>query len=78
LKLSKSMRIWNVIYPVAIYFVVTAVTLFVLDFILPADLNSKLLRQLIIRINSIFIFVLLSGSDDAWKSRGKSAVLETV
>ena len=53
MKLSKSMRIWNVIYPVAIYFVVTAVTLFVLDFILPADLNSKLLRQLITSFVSI-------------------------
>lgn len=47
MKLSKSMKIWNVIYPVAIYFVVTAVALFVLDFVFPADVNDRLLKQLI-------------------------------
>lgn len=53
MKPSKSMRIWNIIYPIAIYFVVTAVTLFALDFVLPENADSKLLRQLITSLVAI-------------------------
>lgn len=44
---SKSMRVWNILYPIGIYYVVTTVTLFILDFILPETVDSKLFRQLI-------------------------------
>lgn len=50
---SKSMRVWNIIYPVAIYYVVTTLTLFVLDFSLPETADSKLLRQLITSLVAI-------------------------
>ena len=36
------MRAWNLIYPVGIYFVVTAVLLFLLDFVLPDTKGSHL------------------------------------
>jgi len=41
------MRSWGIIYPVGIYFVVTAVVLFILDFILPDTIDNSLLRQMI-------------------------------
>lgn len=41
------MQVWSLIYPVGIYFVVTAVVLFLLDFILPDTKNNHLLRQAI-------------------------------
>lgn len=44
---SKSVKIWNLIYPVFIYFAVTTIALFVLDFILPETLDSKLFRQML-------------------------------
>lgn len=47
MKESKMMRTWNLVYPVGIYFVVTVVTLFILDFVLPDTINNSLLRQLI-------------------------------
>lgn len=51
--ISKSMRVWNIIYPIFIYFVVTAVTLVGLDFVLPETADSKLLRQLITSLVAI-------------------------
>lgn len=44
---SKSMRIWSILYPIGIYYVVTTVVLFILDFFLPETADSQLLRQLI-------------------------------
>lgn len=41
------MQVWNLIYPVGIYFVVTAVVLVLLDFVLPDTKNNHLLRQAI-------------------------------
>ncbi|MCM1259212.1 MAG: CPBP family intramembrane metalloprotease [Roseburia sp.] len=41
------MQVWSLIYPVGIYFVVTAVVLVLLDFILPETKNNHLLRQAI-------------------------------
>lgn len=41
------MQVWSLIYPVGIYFVMTAVVLFLLDFILPDAKNDHLLRQAI-------------------------------
>lgn len=44
---SRSMRVWGVVYPIGVYFVITAVALLILDFVLPETADSKLLRQLI-------------------------------
>lgn len=39
------MRAWSLVYPVGIYFVVTAVMLFLLDFVLPDTKDNHLFRQ---------------------------------
>ena len=44
---SRGMKLWDVLYPVCIYFVVTAVTAILLDYVLPESVDSRLLRQLL-------------------------------
>lgn len=47
LKQSKMIRVWNLLYPVCMYYAITVTTLAVLDFVLPESVDSKLLRQFI-------------------------------
>ena len=47
MKESKAMKIWSLLYPVCIYFVVTSVSIIILDYLLPETANSKLFRQLL-------------------------------
>lgn len=44
---SKAMRVWEIVYPVFLYFAVTIMVLYILDFILPETVDSKLFRQLL-------------------------------
>lgn len=70
MKQSKAMQIWNIIYPIAIYFVVTSITLFVLDFILPETGDTKLLRQLISSIVAFPFLYSFYGPDQVMRGRG--------
>lgn len=70
MKQSKSMQIWNIIYPIAIYFVVTSITLFVLDFILPETGDTKLLRQLITSVVAFPFLYSFYGPDQVMRGRG--------
>ena len=47
MKESKAVRIWEIIYPVLLYYAVTLTALYALDFVLPETGDTKLLRQLI-------------------------------
>lgn len=47
------LRSWNVVYPVGIYFVVTALSLVILDGFLPASQKTNLFRQMITSIATI-------------------------
>ena len=47
MKQSNITRIWNLLYPVCLYFLVTAAAVILLDVILPETVDSKLLRQLL-------------------------------
>ena len=47
------LRSWNVVYPVGIYFVVTALALVILDGFLPASNKTNLFRQMITSIATI-------------------------
>ena len=47
MKESKAMRIWEILYPVFLYFAATTVVLYLVDFLLPKSIGSNLLRQLI-------------------------------
>ncbi len=47
MKQSKSMQLWNLLYPIFLYFAATTLLLYVLELLLPKSLDSKLLRQLI-------------------------------
>lgn len=67
---SKAMRVWNIIYPIAIYYVVTTVTLFVLDFIIPETADSKLLRQLITSIVALPFLHSFYAPDQIMRGRG--------
>lgn len=53
MKQSNSMKIWNILYPIAMYYVITTLTLFVLDFILPETIDTKLFRQLITSLAAV-------------------------
>lgn len=57
MKDSKAMKIWNLLYPICIYFVVTSVSIIILNFLLPETTNSKLFRQLLTSI-AAFPFLL--------------------
>ncbi len=74
MKLSKSMRVWNVIYPIAIYFVVTAVTLFALDFVLPETVDSKLLRQFITSVAAIPFLYSFYRSDQIMRGKAEAGI----
>lgn len=49
-KNSSWARIWSVIYPVAIYFVVSNIAMFVVTFFLPAQDETYLLRHIIVTL----------------------------
>ncbi len=57
MKQSKAMKIWNLLYPICIYFVVTTVAIIILDYVLPETTNSKLFRQLLTSL-AAFPFLL--------------------
>lgn len=69
MKQSKSMRVWNILYPIGIYYVVTTVTLFILDFILPETVDSKLLRQLITSVAAIPFLYSFYRSDQMMRGK---------
>lgn len=57
MKDSKAMKIWSLLYPICIYFVVTSVSIIILDYILPETANSKLFRQLLTSLAALpFLF----------------------
>ena len=73
MKESKAMKIWSLLYPVCIYFVVTSVAIIILDYLLPETTNSKLFRQLLTSL-AAFPFLLSYYRQDqksrgAWKNR---------
>lgn len=73
MKESKAMKMWSLLYPVFIYFVVTSVAIIILDYVLPETTNSKLFRQLLTSL-AAFPFLLSYYRQDqksrgAWKSR---------
>ena len=68
MKESKAMKIWSLLYPVCIYFVVTSVAIILLDYVLPETTNSKLFRQLLTSL-AAFPFLLSYYRQDQ-KSRG--------
>lgn len=47
MKQSVAMRVWNILYPVFIYYVVTIAAIAILDLFLPETTDSKLFRQLL-------------------------------
>ncbi len=47
MKQPKYMRVWNILYPIGMYYVITVTVLLILDYIIPETADSKLLRQLI-------------------------------
>ena len=69
MKESKAMKIWSLLYPVCIYFVVTSVSIIILDYLLPETANSKLFRQLLTSL-AAFPFLFSYYREDQ-KSRGK-------
>ena len=56
MKQSKSMQLWNILYPIFLYFAATTFVLYVLELLLPPSIDSRLLRQL---ITSIAVLPLL-------------------
>lgn len=47
LQQSKAMRIWNILYPICIYFAVTTIALYLINFIFPEVSESRLFCQLL-------------------------------
>lgn len=70
LRQSKAMRLWNIIYPIAMYYVVTTLTLFMLDFILPETMDSKLLRQLITSVVAFPVLYSFYAPDQILRGKG--------
>ena len=56
MKQFKPMQLWNVLYPVFLYYAVTILILSVVDFFLPRPMDFALLRQL---ITSVAVFPFL-------------------
>lgn len=75
LKGSKAMRIWEIIYPVLLYYAVTLVALYILDFFLPETADTKLLRQLLTSL-AVLPFLYSFYRQDQ-KMRGKVFSIKT-
>ena len=73
------MRAWNLIYPVGIYFVVTAVLLFLLDFVLPDTKGSHLFRLGITSLSVLPFLYSFYRQDSFWRGEplGKKEFLLT-
>lgn len=57
MKQYKFMKVWDIIYPIGIYYVITTIVLILLDFMMPQTDKSQLFRQMIAGIISIpFLF----------------------
>lgn len=73
MKDSKAIKIWNLLYPICIYFVVTSVSIIILDYFLPETANSKLFRQLLTSIAAFpFLFSFYKqdqASRNEWKNK---------
>lgn len=70
MKQSKRMRVWSIIYPIGVYFVVTTITLFVLDFVLPESVDTKLFRQMITSVTAFFFLQSYYASDQIMRGKG--------
>lgn len=70
MKQSKMMRAWNIIYPIGVYFVVTTLTLFILDFVLPESVDTKLFRQLLTSVTAFFFLHSYYASDQIMRGKG--------
>ena len=71
---SKAMRIWNILYPICIYFAVTTMVLYLLQSIVPETADSKLFRQLLTSL-AVFPFLYSFYHQDQ-EMRGKAISLK--
>lgn len=71
MKQSKAMRIWGIAYPIFMYYAITMASLAVLDFILPENMDSKLLRQLITSLAALPFLISLCRQDHAAREKRK-------
>lgn len=71
LRQSKAMRIWNILYPVCIYFAVTTMALYLIHFIIPEASESKLFCQLLTSLAVLPVLISFYLKDE--KLRGKEA-----
>lgn len=75
---SKSMRIWNILYPILIYFAVTAFALYVLDFVLPETIDSKLFRQMLTSLAALpFLYSFYHQDKKMRKKTQKMQIADT-
>lgn len=71
MKESKAMKLWSLLYPIGVYFVVTSVSMIILDLFLPGTANFKLFRQLCTSLAAIPFLLSYYRQDQIFRGEWK-------